>query len=141
MEKDQKSLSKDERVCPASHSYILYNKLRYLIHNPKSILRDYIKEGDTVMDIGCGPGFFSIPMAEIIGEKGKAIAVDLQEEMLKKLEKNAKKKNLLNRIILHNCTADSIGITEKVDFVLTFWMVHEVPDIENFFRQIGLYDG
>jgi ubiquinone/menaquinone biosynthesis C-methylase UbiE len=136
MEKDQKSNSRDERVCPASHSYILYNKLRYLVHNPYSIIGKYIKEDDTVMDIGCGPGFFSIPIADMVGEKGKVISIDLQKEMLEKLKKNAEKKNLINRITLHQCSSGSLLYNEKVDFVLAFWMVHEVPKKDSFFKQI-----
>jgi 2-polyprenyl-3-methyl-5-hydroxy-6-metoxy-1,4-benzoquinol methylase len=126
-----------DRVCPASRSDSLDSWLRRKVHDPEKILHDYIKEGSIVMDIGCGPGFFSIPMAGMVGETGKVIAVDLQEEMLQKLKVKASKKNLQDRIIYHNCTADDIGINEKVDFVLTFWMVHEVRNTDNFFIQIA----
>lgn len=43
----------------------------------------------TVLDLGCGPGFFSIVLAEMFGNPGRVIATDLQEGMLQKLnEKN-----------------------------------------------------
>jgi ubiquinone/menaquinone biosynthesis C-methylase UbiE len=42
----------------------------------------------TVLDLGCGPGFFSIAMAQMTGASGRVIAVDLQSGMLQKL--NAK---------------------------------------------------
>jgi FkbM family methyltransferase len=124
-------------VCPASHSGTLDVKIRKLVHNPEKILSDYISKGFTVMDVGCGPGYFSIPLAKMVGEKGKVIAVDLQEEMLKKLKSKAEKYDLNNRILYHNCTVDDIGISEKVDFVLTFWMVHEVRNVDVFFQQIA----
>jgi hypothetical protein len=40
------------------------------------------------------------------------------------------------RICLHHCRPDDIGVKEKVDFALTFWVVHEVPDAEALLGQI-----
>jgi ubiquinone/menaquinone biosynthesis C-methylase UbiE len=130
------SFKNNNQVCPASHSGVLDTRLRKLIHDPYKILKDYVKEGDTVIDIGCGPGFFSMPLANMVGSKGKVIAVDLQDEMLKKLKVKTNKANFQERFIYHNCTTDDIGISEKVDFVLTFWMVHEVQNPDQFFQQI-----
>ena len=42
--------------------------------------------GMKIMDIGCGPGFFTLPMAELTGKDGLVIAVDIQDEMLKMSE-------------------------------------------------------
>jgi ubiquinone/menaquinone biosynthesis C-methylase UbiE len=69
-------------VCPHRAAFILDNWIRRLFQNPVKIVGEYVKEGDTVIDFGCGPGFFSIPLARLVGEKGKVFAVDLQEEML-----------------------------------------------------------
>ena len=38
-----------------------------------------------VLDIGCGPGFFSIELAKMVGKGGKIFSVDLQEVMLQKI--------------------------------------------------------
>ena len=88
------------------------------------------------MDIGCGPGVFTIPMAEMVGEGGKVIAADFQPEMLERVRKKAEKKGLLRRIILHKTELDRIGALEKADFALAFYMVHEVPDRERFFGEL-----
>lgn len=48
------------------------------------------------MDIGCGPGRVTIPLAEAVGPHGKVIAVDIQSEMLKRAKKKASAKNLQN---------------------------------------------
>ncbi len=53
----------NERVCPVALSGSLDNSIRRWLQNPKKILSPYIKEGMTVLDVGCGPGFFSIEMA------------------------------------------------------------------------------
>ncbi len=90
----------------------------------------------TVLDIGCGPGFFSIQMARMVGERGKAISADLQEGMLRKLARKIKGTELEARIELVKCDKDKINVSEKVDFILAFFMVHEVPDKGSFFAQL-----
>ena len=63
----------------------------------------------TVLDLGCGPGFFSVALAQIVSDTGKVIAVDLQEGMLQKLKDKIKGTELENRITLHKCEEDKIG--------------------------------
>jgi ubiquinone/menaquinone biosynthesis C-methylase UbiE len=75
-------------------------------------------------------------MARLVGENGRVIAVDVQKVMLNKVDRNAKKAGLQSRILLHQSREDRLGITDKVDFALAFWMVHEVPDTRTFFMQI-----
>jgi FkbM family methyltransferase len=126
----------DRHVCPTSISFTLNNRLRRYFQDPEKMLGRFIREGQTVMDIGCGPGFFTLPMARLVGESGKVIAVDIQKEMLDKVEHNAKKAGLQSRIRLHQARADRLGVNGKVDFALAFWMAHEVPDTRTFFMQI-----
>lgn len=112
------------------------NVVRKWVQNPNKILKNYLREGMTVLDVGCGPGFFTIEMAKLVGKAGRVIAADLQEGMLDKLADKIAGKEIEKRISLHQCDKDRIGVTEKVDFVLVFYMVHEVPDQKNFFREI-----
>jgi len=125
------------RICPWRHAYLFDNCFRRFFHKPEKIFFPYLKEGMTAADIGCGMGFFSIAMAKMVGEGGKVISVDVQKEMLKVLRKRAEKAGVVSRIHTHNCKQNEIEINEEVDFVLTFWMVHEIPDKENFFKQIN----
>ena len=73
------------RVCPVERAGSLDNRIRRWLQNPRKILEPYIKEGMTVLDVGCGPGFFSIEIAQLVGKSGRVIAADLQEGMLQKL--------------------------------------------------------
>jgi ubiquinone/menaquinone biosynthesis C-methylase UbiE len=98
----------------------------------------YIEEGMTVLDLGCGPGFFSIEMARMVGKSGRVIAADLQEGMLQKLRDKIQGTELEERITLHKCEENKIGISEEIDFVLVFYVVHEVPNQEEFFNEIGV---
>jgi ubiquinone/menaquinone biosynthesis C-methylase UbiE len=130
------SIEKNKRVCPVEYAGGLDNSLRRLLQNPQKILKPYIKEGMTILDLGCGVGFFSIPIAQMLLNSGNVIAADLQEGMLEKVNKKIKGTELEQRITIHKCQADTIGVTEKVDFVLVFYMIHEVPNQDNLLREL-----
>ena len=127
---------RNKRICPAECAGGLDNVFRKLIHNPHKILKNYVKEGMTVLDFGCGPGFFTLSLAEIVGKAGKIIAVDLQEAMLDKLRQKISGKEIEQQIVLRKCTEDNIVVNEKVDLVLAFYVVHELPNPNNFFNEI-----
>jgi len=129
-------MSDSSRICSWKHAFALDNPIRRIIHDPQKILGGHIKPGQTVLDVGCGPGTFSIAMAKMVGEFGKVIAVDVQEEMLQILRKKAAQQGLESRIVTHKSDPDRIGISEKVDFALAFYMVHEVPNAEAFLMEI-----
>ena len=124
------------QVCPVALSGSLDNSIRRWLQNPQKILSPYIKEGITVLDVGCGPGFFTLEMARMVGKSGRVIAADMQEGMLQKVKEMIKGTELEERILLHKCREDNIGVSEPVDFVLLFYMVHEVPNKESFFNEI-----
>ena len=128
----------NQSVCPWQAGSILAMPIRKLAHNPHRIVSPYISEGMTVMDIGCGVGFFTIPMAEITGKHGRVIAVDLQPEMLAGLDNNARKAGVDN-ITLHQCAANSLNIGQwegSISFVLIMMMLHEVPDPDRLIKEV-----
>jgi ubiquinone/menaquinone biosynthesis C-methylase UbiE len=110
--------------------------MRRWLQNPQKILAPYIKEGMTVLDVGCGPGFFSVEIAKMVGKNGKVISADLQDGMLQKLSTKIKGTALEERIRLVKCDKDKIDISERVDFILAFYMVHEIIDKKRFFKEL-----
>ncbi|NTW11354.1 MAG: methyltransferase domain-containing protein [Chlorobiaceae bacterium] len=123
-------------VCPVALSGSLDNRIRRWLQNPRKIIEPYINEGMTVLDMGCGPGFFTIEMAMMVGRSGRVIAADMQEGMLRKVKEKIAGTELEKRVLLHKCEEDRIGVTLPVDFVLLFYMVHEVPDKQHLFKEI-----
>ena len=99
----------NKRVCPVEIAGCLDNRIRRWIQNPQKILGPYIEEGMIVLDIGCGPGFFSIDMAQMVGKSGRVIAADLQEGMLQKLRDKIQGTELEERVTLHKCEGKKIG--------------------------------
>jgi len=122
--------------CPLWLARMLDSKLRKFFHNPEKILKPYIKKESVALDIGCGPGVFSLEIAKLLEGTGKVISVDMQEGMLEIIRKKIVGTTLENRIVLHKCTQERINVNEQVDFVLMFYMVHEVPSPENLFDEV-----
>ncbi|MDH4161730.1 MAG: class I SAM-dependent methyltransferase [Nitrospirota bacterium] len=132
-----KLLSRDEHVCPWWLAWTFDNPLRKWLHDPRQILGAHVREGMTVADIGCGMGYFSVAMAKMVGPAGKVLAVDLQQMMLDLCRKRAYRAGVSRQIETVLCAADDIALSQPVDFILAFWMVHEVKDIPRFFGQVA----
>jgi len=123
-------------VCPWWHAYTFDHRGRRLFHKPEKMFHPYIEPGMKVMDVGCGMGYFSIGMAKMVGDKGEVVAVDSQPQMLDVVRRRADRAGVADRIRTHVCEAHTLGIDERSDFILAFWMVHEVRDHPHFFTEI-----
>jgi ubiquinone/menaquinone biosynthesis C-methylase UbiE len=132
-------------VCPHWLSALIDNPLRRWLHDPETLFAGLLEPGQTALDLGCGPGTFTLALARCVGPGGRVIAVDLQPRMLARLRAKAEKAGLLERIDLHLCSSTALGLGSAVqaDFALAFWMVHEVPDPERFLAEVlaGLRPG
>jgi len=94
------------------------NVFRRLFDNPHSFC-SYVVEGQAVADLGCGPGFYSLGLAECVGPEGRVHAVDSDEKAIRALEKKADKRGYHN-IEAHVSSASDLSFIkdESVDFVL-----------------------
>lgn len=95
-----------------------------------------IKSGDTILDYGCGPGNYSIPAAQIVGEKGKVYAADMHSLSAQFVLKNARKTKVTNvETILTTCKTD---LNENsVDVVLLFDVFHYFKQINPIFSELN----
>ncbi len=125
------------RVCPWWLTYTFDNPLRKLIQDPYKILSRHVRLGMRVADVGCGMGYFTIPLAHLVGEAGYIQAIDLQVQQLKRVEKRASRSGVTARIDRTLATAESLNLKSSMDFVLAFAVVHEVPSADRFFSQIS----
>ncbi|OGP85972.1 MAG: hypothetical protein A2Z08_06485 [Deltaproteobacteria bacterium RBG_16_54_11] len=123
-------------VCPWWFCYAFDNPLRKLFQDPYEILAPYVKQGFTVIDIGPGMGYFAIPLLKLAGKEGKVIALDIQEKMLTVLKRRAIKARVNGNLVTHLSAPNDFGLKEKADFILAFWMLHEVPDKIQFLKNV-----
>jgi ubiquinone/menaquinone biosynthesis C-methylase UbiE len=130
--------NQNNHVCPWWMGYLLLIPIRKFSHNPEKILRPHIHEGMNVLDYGSAMGYFSLPLATMIGDKGIVFCVDIQEKMLDKLQKRAEKAGTGHIIkpLLIGKNYHPEKLKEQIDFTLLFAVVHEVPDKKNLFSEI-----
>jgi ubiquinone/menaquinone biosynthesis C-methylase UbiE len=124
------------RVCPVELAGALEGRIRRLLQNPDKILAPFVREGMTTLDVGCGPGFFSVELGRLVGPNGRVLAADLQQGMLDRLRRKIDGTALEQTIRTVKCENGNLNVSEMIDFGLAFWMVHEVPDKASFFRQL-----
>jgi ubiquinone/menaquinone biosynthesis C-methylase UbiE len=118
---------------------LLLSKERKQQHDPETILKETgVIEGMIIADLGSGPGYFTIPMAQMTGEKGLVYAVDSNQIMLNALKENIAKSQVNpNTIKLVNSDVCNTEIpSESVDLVLFANVLHEVADRKAFFKEV-----
>jgi len=131
-----RSFKHGTHTCPWWFAYTFDNALRGFVHRPAEVLGGLVRRGDTVVDVGSGLGFFTLALADIVGPEGKVISVDIQPEMLRRSRQRAERRGLADRIEFHQASRQGIGLSGPVDFVLAFWMLHEVRDRAGFLTEI-----
>lgn len=94
--------------------------------NPVAISK--IKEGDVVLDLGCGAGFDCFLASEKVGKDGKVIGVDMTEEMIRKARLNAEKMGVENvEFVLSEI--EKLPIKDSsVDVIITNCVINLTPD-------------
>jgi ubiquinone/menaquinone biosynthesis C-methylase UbiE len=127
------------RVCPWWLGYWLLNPLRRLREDPGAMLGPWVREGMTVLEPGCGMGFFTLEIARRVGAAGRVVAVDVQERMLRRLRARALRAGVADRVDARLATEAGLGLADlagTVDLTVAIHVVHEVPDAAPFFTEI-----
>ena len=109
-------------------SFIL--KLRDVFYPPKYILKDIrINPGDTVLDFGCGPGSYSVAIAELLQGTGKIFAIDNHPLAIEHVCQIARKKKLQNiQTILSDC--DTGLPSNSIDIILLYYIFNDLKNSE-----------
>jgi len=124
------------RMHPVERAGSLDWKLRRVLYDPVKILSPWIRDGMAVADFGCGPGYFARTAAELVGRNGTVVAVDIEEGMLAMLRERIAGTSIEQRIRPHRCDPDHLGLSDQLDLVYSFYVMHEVPDRERVIREL-----
>jgi ubiquinone/menaquinone biosynthesis C-methylase UbiE len=87
-----------------------------------------VKEGQKILEAGCGPGFFTIPAAEMVGEKGTVYAIDINPFAIKKVKKKITKKNINNVEPLLLDVTNTKMPEKSIDIAFFFGVIHSLTD-------------
>ena len=129
---------RDHHVCPWWVGYLIASPLRKLGENPKKILDPLVEPGMTAIDIGSAMGFFSLPLARMVGEHGRVVCLDVQERMLASLSRRARRAGLDHIIEPRLCTQVDLGLEYLgggADLALAIHVVHETAYPRRFLKQ------
>jgi ubiquinone/menaquinone biosynthesis C-methylase UbiE len=98
-----------EKHCRKNH-HGAHAPTSFHLHNPREVFEILgLKKGDVIVDLGCGKGDYSIYASEIIGDKGRVFALDLNKDALSALEA---KTNIMG---ISNLTAIEANLKEKLN--------------------------
>ncbi len=90
----------------------------------------HVKPGQTVCDMGCGNGFYTLKLSSLVGKEGQVLAVDIQPEMLSLLRERAKEHELDNIKPILGTTTDPNLPEGKIDLILCVDVYHEFSNPE-----------
>ena len=82
-----------------------------------------IQRGQTILEVGCGTGFFTIPAAQMAGDQGYIVAMDASSGFLKEVAKKVQKANLKNVRIMQRDALNTGLETGSIDKVLLFGVI------------------
>ena len=117
--KEKQNTKQSHRHPPWNISLSILGPFRKLFEPPQRLIEPYVKKGQVVADLGCGSGYYTLPLAECVGPEGKVYAVDLDKKCIRALEKKAAKSGYSN-IEAHTSSASDLSFIKdsSVDFIL-----------------------
>ena len=103
---------------------IMGSRIRRWLMNPVKTLQGAdIQPGQTVLEVGCGTGFFTIPAAKLIGDEGCLVAMDALADFIKQVEKKVQSANLKNvRVVKRDALNTGLDVA-SIDTALLFGVV------------------
>ena len=121
MDTEALSNSKVGRLFIRVMATLMESRFRYRFFGPNQILRGAdIHPGQTVLELGCGTGFFTIPAAQLIGAQGSLVAMDVLPSSVETVSKKVQSANLINVRVVKGDAMDTKLEAESMDAVLLF---------------------
>ncbi len=94
--------------------------------DPEAILADIgLKSGSTFIDLGCGGGFFALPAARIVGEKGRVYALDTEARSIESLRGLADREGLKNLTLAVGKAEELVMCQQCADIVFLGIVLHD----------------
>ncbi|NQY42246.1 MAG: class I SAM-dependent methyltransferase [Legionellales bacterium] len=120
-----------ELPCPSWLGWLVEMENPFCKYNRSKIIVSEleIQRGMTILDLGCGPGRVTLPLSKEVGAEGKVVALDVQLEMLKKIQKKLLVRDLSSNVIMLNAKiGDSLFKNCIFDRILLVNVLGEVVD-------------
>jgi SAM-dependent methyltransferase len=113
--------------CPSSLGWLVDNPLRRRYMRP-ALGRVSLRPGETALELGPGPGAFTVQAARQLGSEGRLIAVDIQPKMIARVEQKVREAGLTN-VETHVASAYELPVPDTtVDRAFLITVLPEIPD-------------
>jgi len=111
---------------------LVHETLYSLFRDPYVVLNAAgLEPGQKVLEIGCGPGFFTIPAARIVGEKGSVYALDINPLAVETVQQKIEKEGVTNvKTVLADAAQTGLP-DQSFDLIFVFGFAHPVGDVES----------
>ncbi len=121
----------NDRRFPASQAQRLEDPARLVWLPPADVLGALaVHAGETVVDVGAGTGFLTVPLAHTVGPNGIVYALDAQDQMLQWIAAKIDKAGLTNIVLVHADATTTTLPQSSCDLYLTANVWHELEDRE-----------
>ncbi len=106
---------------------LVHEDLYRLFRDPYKALRQAgVKKGQAVLEVGCGPGFFTVPAAEMVGETGRVCALDINPLAIEHVREKVKAAGVSNVELLLADAAKTGLPDQSFDVVFVFGLAHAI---------------
>jgi ubiquinone/menaquinone biosynthesis C-methylase UbiE len=95
-----------------------------------------LEPGQKVLEVGCGPGFFTMPAGRIVGEEGSVHALDISPLAVERVRQKIEKEGMTNVETILADAAQTGLPDQSFDLVLVFGLAHSIGDMENILTEL-----
>ena len=107
------------RIIPWHIGLAIVEPISRMVEPPQKLIKPYAKRGQVVADLGCGRGYYSLALAELVGQEGKVYAVDLDKKNIRALQKRIDRGSYHNIEAYASSASDLSFIKDRsIDFIL-----------------------
>ncbi len=124
----------DKRYDPSRRARLLRAERWQRWDPPRTLARLDVQPGQTVLDLGCGPGFWTLPLAELVGATGTVWALDVSQEMLAMLADRQPPPQV--RLLRGELPAIDLPAA-SIDLAWAAFLFHEVEPPEQLAAELG----
>jgi ubiquinone/menaquinone biosynthesis C-methylase UbiE len=95
-----------------------------------------LESGQKVLEVGCGPGFFTIPAARVVGEEGSITAIDVNPLAVKHVQQKVKEQGQTNVEVLLTNVIQADLPPQSFDLIFLFGLARPIGDVEAIFGAV-----
>lgn len=116
---------------------LIHEDLYRVFRDPYQVLHAAgLKPGQDVLEVGCGPGFFTVPAAQIVGQEGSVYALDVNPLALERVRQELESNGVANVATVLADAAQTGLPDESFDLIFVFGFGHQVGDMGNVFAEL-----